>query len=333
MTHRVLPGSTLDQFIAAQDPRDGLDPRELNELLRSLEVACKRIALIVQNADHAATARTGEANIHQEEQIALDLGANNVLRRELELSHHFGLLLSEEDGNVIRTKGATNGSQYVVAFDPLDGSKEVECNIPVGTIFAIWKKTSDGLPAEEDFYQPGRNLVAAGMMIYGPRVQFIYSAGHGVHKFEIDSAGLLVLTDAQVRIPRAGRIYSANEGNSPRWSKHLQDYVLSLKNRTAAQGGAYSARYAGSLVCDVGRLLQKGGVFLYPGDDKNQNGKLRLLYEVIPVAFLIEQAGGIAVTSTGQRILDIVPDDVHQRCTIVAGSPHELKVFQESLQK
>ncbi len=272
---------------------------------------------------------TGETNLHGDEVKLLDEEADEVLVELLGSSGHFGLLVSEERDSVISTDVNHNEGKYVLAFDPLDGSSNIGSNIPTGTIFCIFRKKDDSRPAtHDDFCQPGTEIVAAGYAVYGAKTSFVYSTGSGVHGFTLDpSIGEFVLTDENIRIPERGTIYSVNEGNTCYWSDPMKGYVSDLKREDATPKGPYTGRYVGSLVADFDRTLRKGGIFLYPTDSKRPQGRLRLLYECMPLAFIMEQAGGAAVNGPS-RVVEVVPRDIHEKSALITGSPGEVSHFQ-----
>jgi fructose-1,6-bisphosphatase I len=209
--------------------------------------------------------------------------------------------------------------KYVLMFDPLDGSTNIDVNISIGTIFSVHQRVSKEEPGLEDCLQAGSRQVAAGYVIYGSSTMFVYTTGNGVHGFTLDPAvGEFFLSHPKIRIPERGTIYSVNEGNEDRWAQPVRDWVRGLK--TANDGAkAYSGRYIGTLVADFHRTLLKGGIFAYPADAKNPNGKLRLLYEAAPMALLAQQAGGAASTGS-EDILDVTPTELHQRVPLYIGS-------------
>ena len=272
---------------------------------------------------------TGKTNIQGEQVQVLDQEADEILVQLLGSSGHFGLLVSEERDKVIATEYGHRDGKYVIAMDPLDGSSNLGSNVPVGTIFGIWKKRELNRPAKlEDFLQSGRQMVAAGYAIYGAKTSFVYSSGNGAHGFTLDPAiGEFVLTEEKIQIPERGSIYSTNEGNSVKWAPGVRNFIEELKREDKAQGTPYSARYVGSLIADFDRNLKKGGIFLYPADNKNARGKLRLMYECNPLSFIVEQAGGRSVDGL-KNVLDLVPTDIHERCPLIIGSKHEVDWFQ-----
>lgn len=320
----MIPTTTLYRFILAEQRRHPDTTGELSDLLLSISLGVKFIHSLLTGAGvRGLHGYTGRTNVQGEQVHEIDEQADQTLVSILGSSGHFGLLLSEEHDSVMAAEEGHQDAKYVVAFDPLDGSSNLDSCIPVGTIFGIFRKKDLSRPADRtDFLQTGRNLVAAGYAVYGPTTRFVYSSGRGVHCFALDPLlGEFVLVDEQLRTPSTGKIYSVNEGNSSRWSQEVTRYVQSLK-----ENAGYSLRYAGSLVADFDRNLRRGGVFLYPGDEKHRRGKLRLIYECMPLAFIAEQAGGRAIDGE-QDILDILPSDVHERCPLVIGSTDEVERY------
>jgi fructose-1,6-bisphosphatase I len=261
----------------------------------------------------------------------LDEEADQVLVHLLGSSGHFGSLVSEEQDAAISTERGSESAKYVIAFDPLDGSSNIGSNIPTGTIFCIFKRQHLGSASEQDFLQPGTAIVAAGYSVYGAKTSFVYSTGSGVHGFTLDpSIGEFLLTHENIRIPESGSIFSVNEGNTCFWNEPMQRFMHDLKAANATAKIPYTGRYVGSLVVDFDRTVRKGGIFLYPVDSKRPKGRLRLLYECMPLAFIMEQAGGRAVNGIG-RILDVVPSDIHERSAFIAGGPSELAWFEKAV--
>jgi len=238
------------------------------------------------------------------------------------------LLVSEEEEEpLIFEEGASKSAPFCVAFDPLDGSSNIDCNVSVGSIFSVYRRSSspDETATVADILKPGAEMIAAGYSMFGAATELVITYGSGVFRFALDSAIGEFLFVEQVTLPEGGgkKIYSCNEGNSKSWDKPIRDYVQECKT------AGYSARYVGSMVSDVHRTLLYGGVFLYPADKKSKKGKLRVLYEGFPMAMITEQAGGIA--STGMflgrihRILDVMPEHIHDRCPIIMGGPRDVK--------
>ncbi|MDC0358696.1 class 1 fructose-bisphosphatase, partial [Oligoflexia bacterium] len=273
---------------------------------------------------------TGKTNIQGESVAKLDEESDQILIEVLGANNQFGSLVSEEHDTCISTEQSGIQSKYVVAFDPLDGSSNVGSNIPVGTIFTIFQKKDMGSLADtNDFLQKGRDIVAAGYAIYGAMTTFVYCCGDGVHGFTLDpTIGEFLITDENIRMPEQGNIYSVNEGYWSMWTTDVQDYVRSLKRTTNPTGKSYTARYVGSLVADFDRNLKKGGVFLNPATTERPQGKLRLLYECMPMAYIVEHAGGRA-TNGEKDVLDILPEDIHERCPFFMGGKKEFEWFEE----
>jgi len=304
---------------------------ELSDLLSAISLGIKYISSAVSSTRLSdASEYTGVKNSHGEDTKILDEQADEILVEILGSSGHFGLMVSEERDTVIGTLADSISSKYVVAFDPLDGSSNLGSNIPVGTIFTIFRKSELGRAAEStDFLKSGREIVAAGYAIYGTRTSFVYSSGAGVHGFVLDSTiGEFILSEREIKSPERGKVYSINEGNSAKWPAPVSRFVAGLKEHDSSRGTPYSLRYVGSLVADFDRNLRNGGIFLYPSDTKNPRGKLRLLYECMPLAFIAEQAG--AVSFDGEKsILDILPNNIHERSPLYIGSSGEMRELIE----
>jgi fructose-1,6-bisphosphatase I len=330
----MIPTQTLGRFIHARGKLYPDSTGELSDLLVSISLGVKLIAQMVATAGFKGLhGYTGSKNIHGEETKQIDTEADEVLVEVLGSSGHFGLLVSEERDNVIATPQGAREAKYVLAFDPLDGSSNIGSNIPTGTIFCIFRrKDLKRPPSHEDFCQPGSEIVAAGYSVYGAKTSFVYSAGSGVHGFTLDpSIGEFVLTEERITIPERGSIFSVNEGNTSYWDDRMRGFVSELKE-TAPGGAPYSGRYVGSLVADFDRTIRRGGIFLYPVDSRRPHGRLRLLYECLPLAFIIEQAGGLASNGT-QRLIEVSPHDIHERSAFIAGGPHEMKWFEAAMRK
>lgn len=261
-----------------------------------------------------------QTNIQGEDVQKLDLIANDALITTMESGGQLAGMASEENEDIIPIPDEFPKGDYILLFDPLDGSSNIDVNISVGTIFSILKKTTTGNDAElSDFLQPGSEQVCAGYFLYGSSTMLIYTTGCGVHGFTLDpSVGEFLLSHENIQVPEQGGIYSLNESNSNKWHDATYNFIKKAKARGC------KARYVGSLVADFHRNLLKGGVFLYPADKETSNGKLRLLYEANPMAFIIEQAGGAASSGT-ENIMDINPKDLHQRTPLIIGSKLDVK--------
>lgn len=261
-----------------------------------------------------------EINVQGEEVQKMDIYAQETIYH---LNDHTGRLAamgSEEEEEIIPIPDKYPTGKYVLLFDPLDGSSNIDFNVSVGTIFAIFKrKTESGRGTLEDALQKGEDIVAAGYIVYGSSTMLVYSTGDGVHGFTLDpSIGEFLLSHPNIRIPEVPKYYSANQGYQSRWSEGIQRYTHWLRGEEG-NNQAYSSRYIGSMIADIHRNLLAGGVFYYPADAKSPNGKLRLLYEAIPMSFIIEQAGGYASTGK-QPIREIQPTELHQRTPLFVGN-------------
>jgi fructose-1,6-bisphosphatase I len=269
---------------------------------------------------------TGETNVQGEEVQKLDELANVTLIRNLSRGGKVCALGSEEETEPVLPPAGYPTGKYVVLFDPLDGSSNIDVNVSIGTIFSIHERVSAERTGGSlaDLLQPGTKQVAAGYVIYGSSTMLVYTTGQGVHGFTLDpSVGDFFLSHVDIRMPQRGKIYSINEGNHATWQPGVQKWVEWLKTPSEDKLRPYSARYVGSLVADFHRTLLKGGVFAYPADKKNANGKLRLLYEASPLAMIAEQAGGAASTGK-ERILDVVPRELHQRVPLYIGGADDV---------
>ncbi len=304
-------GIDLNRFILEEERKHPHATGSLTLALTAIETGTKVIASHVRMAGLAdVLGKAGKVNIQGEEVQKLDEISNEILIRHLTDSGQFYALISEEMDEPIFPEKGRDG-KYVIAFDPLDGSSNIDVNVNIGTIFSIHRKINGDIT---DFFQEGYKQIAAGYVVYGSSTMFVYSTGNGINGFTLDpSVGMFLLSHPDMRIPEKGKIYSINEGNYSKWDDVLRRYVDSLKKN------GFSSRYIGSMVADIHRTLIKGGIFAYPRDEKNKNGKLRLLYEVSPMAFLIEQAGGRA--TTGEKdMLKVKPESIHERVPVFLGS-------------
>ena len=314
-------GMDLNRFILEEERKYPEATGSLSIALTAIETAAKIIAAHVRMAGLAdILGQAGKINIQGEEVQKLDEFSNEVMIKHLSDSGQFFALASEELDEPIYPPKGVDG-KYVIAFDPLDGSSNIDVNVNIGTIFSIHRRVKG---TEEDFLQEGYKQVAAGYIIYGTSTMFVLTTGSGVNGFTLDpSVGLFLLSHPDMKIPQKGKIYSINEANAKKWiDKGLTDYIEALKEE------GYTSRYIGSMVADVHRTLIKGGIFGYPADIKNRSGKLRLLYEASPMAFIIEQAGGKA-TDGKTDILQIKPTDIHQRTPVFLGSKKEISQLLE----
>ena len=316
-------GTDLTRFILEEERKYPNATGSLSLALNTIASACKVIASHVRMAGLAdILGKAGKTNIQGEEVQKLDELSNEILIEHLSDCGEFYALASEELDEPIFPENGKNG-KYIISFDPLDGSSNIDVNVSIGTIFSIHKKVEGNI---NDFLQEGYKQVAAGYVIYGSSTMLVYSTGNGVNGFTLDpSVGMFLLSHPDIKIPEKGKIYSINEANAKKWDKEgLKNFVEALKDE------GYTSRYIGSMVADVHRTLIKGGIFAYPSDKKNKNGKLRLLYEASPMAFLIEQAGGKATTGK-EDILKVKPTDIHQRVPVFLGSKKEINQLLEFL--
>src|SRR5215472_4613853 len=322
--------TSVQQHIRRQQQNFAEASGTFSWLLGGITLATKMVeAKIRQGALSDALGAKGSINVQGEVQQKLDVYANEALLHTLGTRDNVAALVSEENEEPIIINADPDSGKYIIVLDPLDGSSNIDVNVNVGTIFAIYKR-APGQPLETAVLQPGSKQVAAGYVAYGPSTVLVYTAGNGVHGFTLDpSIGAFVLTDDQMKMPEQGSYYSTNEANGATWPLPYQQFVNRLR-RGQLNNQTYSSRYIGSLVADFHRTLLKGGVFLYPPTDQNPSGKLRLMYEANPIAFIAEQAGGMA-TDGHNRILDIQPKSLHQRTPLVVGSRAEVTMLQEVL--
>ncbi len=312
---------------------DGILDAELADVLLDLATAAKAISSEVSCAGLVdILGLTGERNVHGEEVKKLDVYANALIARTMQETASVCGMASEECEDPIPPSLQARGKKYVLFFDPLDGSSNIDVNVSIGTIFALYRRRSAGGPAQiEDFLQPGTDQVMAGYFLYGSSTMLIYTAAAGVHGFTLDPGrGEFLLSHPSISTPARGKVFSCNEGNSPKWDEPTRRYVGSLKDAKAGEGRPYSGRYVGSFVADFHRNLLQGGIFLYPGQredpSKPYKGKLRLMYEANPMAFIVEQAGGLA-TDGDAPIREILPKGIHQRTALVIGSHEDVEEY------
>lgn len=321
---------TLAQFLEKQPI---FSDKDLAVIVTSLSRSVAQVSeLVATAAFRGLTGLTGATNIQGEQTEKLDDAANNVFKEALVSLESCALLVSEEEEQVIEAKGKNAGGAFLISYDPLDGSSNLGVNVSVGSIFSIVRRTDTSLDATEtEFFSNSRRIEVAGYSVYGPSTLFVLGIAGGVFEFTLHPQdATFYLTDEQMRIPEDAKIYSVNEGNSSKWSGRDKAFIDSLKVSAASDKNLpSSARYIGSLVADFHRNLKKGGIFLYPADTKNKRGKLRLLYECAPMAFVIEQAGGKAVDDS-TSILDLVPSSIHERCPLVIGSKNTVSLYEES---
>lgn len=314
---------TINEFIHQQEKSFPYSKGDLSSLLYDIVIAAKVVHREVNRAGLAdILGDMGKTNVQGEDQKKLDVMANDLFVRALRAGQKCTGVASEElDDFVSFGKKSTSNAHYVVCMDPLDGSSNIDVNVSIGTIFSIFKSKSENQDAQlEDFLQAGNNLVAAGYVLYGSSTMLVYTTGNGVNGFTLDpSIGEFLLSHPNLRIPDKGTIYSVNEGNYNSMSEGVKAYISWCKGEQNDLKKPYGARYIGSLVADFHRNLLKGGIYIYPATQKDKQGKLRLLYECAPLAFIAEQAGG-AASNGKQRIMDIEPTQLHERCPLFIGN-------------
>ncbi|MCB9707592.1 MAG: class 1 fructose-bisphosphatase [Myxococcales bacterium] len=328
-------GWTLDRHILEQQRHFPSATGKFTILFQQIALAGKVIASRVNQAGLAGILGvTGDVNVQGEKVQRLDLFAHNALIRSVEAGGHTCVLASEEIEETIAIPDRYPTGKYVLVFDPLDGSSNIEVNVSIGTIFSIHTRVTSGKHGGlRDCLQSGTRQVAAGYIIYGSSTMFVYTTGEGVHGFTLDpSVGEFFLSHENIRMPQRGSVYSINEGNYEEWSPNVQAWVRWLKASANHAGRSYTARYVGTLVADFHRTLLRGGVFAYPASRSFPEGKLRLLYEAAPLAMLAEAAGGRASTGT-ERMLDIEPTTLHQRVPLFIGSDDDVRDAEAFLAK
>ncbi len=333
MPNKVI---TIERHIVDEERASKGATGDFSALLRDLTLAIKIIHREVIRAGLVdILGATSQENVQGEIVQKLDEYANDVIFRAMDHGGHLCVMASEENEMLINIPEEYPKGKYILSFDPLDGSSNIDANVSIGTIFSIHQRiTESGDGTETDVLQPGYKQIAAGYTIYGPSTMLVYTAGRGVYGFTLDpSVGEFLLSHDQIRIPEHKGIYSVNEGNYNKWSEQMRRYIDWCKQDIPEENKkAYSLRYIGSMVADVHRTLLYGGVFLYPADVKSRKGKLRLLYEANPMSFIVEQAGGKATDGLGNRLLEIQPTELHQRTPLVVGSPKNVEEVESFLQ-
>jgi fructose-1,6-bisphosphatase I len=330
----ILPLMTVQQHIMAEQRR--LRPGSSGEfswLLSGITLATKIVAAQVRRAGLIdVLGSAGKQNVQGETVQKLDVLANEALMHCLGNRGNVAVMASEENEEPIVVDRDRRDGKYVVVFDPLDGSSNIDVNVSVGTIFSILRREPDPTGTRDpqaDLLQPGRRQVAAGYVVYGSATMLVYTAGHGVYGFTLDpSIGAYLLSHERISMPVHGATYSVNEANADSFPEPYRRFLARL--RSGAAGRVYSSRYIGSLVADFHRTLLRGGIFLYPPTRQHAHGKLRLMYEANPIALLAEQAGGLATDGTG-NILDLTPTGLHQRTPLIVGSKEEVDSLMEML--
>ncbi len=326
----MAPRISLTRYLVEEQRIDGSIPAQLRLLLEVVARACKSISLAVNKGALGGVLGVSEGeneNIQGEIQKKLDIIANDVLIEANEWGGHLAAMASEEMEGIHVVPNRYPQGEYLLLFDPLDGSSNIDVNVSIGTIFSVLKKPEGAGVSEQDFLQAGAKQVAAGYCIYGPQTTLVLTVGDGVAMFTLDrEQGSFVLTQRNLTIPEDTKEFAINMSNMRHWDEPVKRYIDEcLMGKTGPRGKDFNMRWIASMVADVHRILTRGGVFLYPWDKREPEkaGKLRLMYEANPMGWLVEQAGGAASTGT-QRILDIVPNQLHQRVSVILGSKNEV---------
>ena len=321
---------SLTRFLIEQQNSQHCVPEQLRLLLEMVASSCKQISLAVNKGALAGVlGSAGSENVQGEVQKKLDVIANEVLIEANEWGGYLAAMASEEMEEILPVSGQYPKGEYLLMFDPLDGSSNIDVNVSIGTIFSVFKKPEGSTEAtEQDFLQPGTRQVAAGYCIYGPQTTLVLTVGDGVAMFTLDrETGTFILTQENVRIPEDTKEFAINMSNMRHWAPPVRRYIDEcLQGQEGPRGKDFNMRWIASMVADVHRILTRGGVFMYPWDKREPNkpGKLRLLYEANPMSWLVEQAGGAAHNGQ-QRILDIRPQGLHERVSVILGSKNEVE--------
>jgi len=325
---------TLERHIIEGEKAHPQATGELSTILRELTLAFKLIYREVSKAGLAnIIGLVGRENIHGEKVKKLDLFADEKIYQSMDHIGKLCVMASEEHDEIIPIPENYSTGKYVLIFDPLDGSSNIDVCVSIGTIFSVYRRfTPSGQGNLSDCLQPGYKQVAAGYVVYGSSTMMVYTARDGVHGFTLDpSLGEFLLSHENIRIPKLGKTYSINEGNYRYWSDGMKKYLKYLQEEDPSTSRPYSARYIGSMVADIHRTLLYGGIFMYPQDTRQPDGKLRIMYECNPLAFIVEQAGGRA-SNGRERILDLQPESLHQKTPFYAGSEEDVPICEEFLQ-
>lgn len=332
MSYAADFGITLTQHVLRKQQAHPGASGQFSMLMTQIGVAAKQISAAVRRAGLIEIlGATGDTNVQGERVQKLDLIANDTLKKVLRRSECVAAMASEEDDEIVLVDDRRAG-EYVVAFDPLDGSSNIDVSVSIGTVFAVYHRLHNGTPAGlEDVLRPGREQVGAGYVIYGSSTVLVYTDGITVDSFTLDpGAGEFFLTRSNIKYPERTKILSLNENNEPYWTPWVKPYLEEIRSRNTAEKRTVTARHIGSLVSDFHRNLLKGGVFLYPETDGR--GKLRVLYECNPLAFIAKVAGGYASTGRG-AILDLVPTDLHERSGLIIGPKADVELAEQFYRK
>ncbi|MEK7264243.1 MAG: class 1 fructose-bisphosphatase [Bacteroidota bacterium] len=322
---------TLERYIHEQEAKHPGATGEFSAILHDLSLAAKLVWREVSKAGLVSVlGATSKTNSSGDEVKKLDEYADETIYKAMDHGGHLCVMASEENEDILQIPDQYAKGKYALLFDPLDGSSNIDANITLGSIFSIFRRVSSGGQGTlADCLQKGIHQVAAGYIIYGTSTMFVYSTGNGVHGFTLDpTVGEFLLSHENITIPKRGKIYSINEGNYVRWEEPMKRFINYLKEEDKTTSRPYSLRYIGTMAGDLHRTLLYGGIFCYPGDKKNPEGKLRLMYEGNPMSYLIEHAGG--KSSTGfQRILEVEPKNLHQRVPMFIGSEEDVTLLEQ----
>ncbi len=324
---------TIERYIIEGERRHPGATGNFSAVLRDLTLAFKVIWREVSKAGLVdILGLAGKKNIHGETVKKLDVFADEAIYQAMDHGGHLCVMASEENEGVLHIPDDYPKGKYVLLFDPLDGSSNIDANVTIGTIFSIYRRVSNsGKGTLADCIQPGYKQIAAGYVVYGSSTMLLYTTGDGVHGFTLDpSIGEFFLSHENIRVPKRGTVYSVNEGHYRYWDAGVKQYIKYLQEEDKETGRPYSGRYIGSMVADIHRTLLYGGIFLYPADARYPHGKLRLMYEANPMSFIMEQAGG-AATDGSRRILDVVPESLHQKTPLFIGSEEDVALCKEFL--
>ena len=325
---------SLTRYLVEKQRVDGHIPGQLRLLLEVVARACKRISFEVNKGDLGhVMGSAGSQNVQGEVQKKLDIIANEVLIEANEWGGHLAAMASEEMEGIYVVPNRYPQGEYLLLFDPLDGSSNIDVNVSIGTIFSVLKMPDDASGvSEKDFLQSGRHQVAAGYCVYGPQTTLVLTVGDGVHVFTLDrEQGSFVLTQENLRIPEDTKEFAINMSNMRHWDSPVRRYIGEcLAGKEGPRGKDFNMRWIASMVADVHRILMRGGIFMYPWDKREPNkpGKLRLMYEANPMSWLVEQAGG-AATNGQQRILEVQPTQLHERVSVILGSKNEVELVTQ----
>jgi len=330
--HTATSVVTIERYIIEQERLYPEATGELSGILYDVALAAKMIANKVRSAGLAdILGSDGSQNVQGETQQKLDVISNDIIVKAMDHGGRLCAMASEEEPDIIQIPDGFRCGKYCLLFDPLDGSSNIDVNVPVGTIFSVVRKITRGVRGEmEDMLQPGRRQVAAGYILYGSSTMMVYTTGQGAHGFTLDpSIGEFLLSHPNIRIPERGRYLSVNDSYEQVWDENVKALMRRYRGLDGEQK-AMNVRYVGSLVADFHRNLLGGGIFAYPANRKTPNGKLRLLYEANPLAFVCEQAGGAAINGV-KRILDVEPHELHERTPLYIGSKGDVETAQQML--